>query len=67
MGDKKDKKTCDVVGCEEEAVKTVARKKAEKLFNLKGNANKVHLCKKHYKEFKKKTKKERELERVGWV
>lgn len=62
-----DKKICDVVGCEEEAVKTVARKKAEKIFNLEGRGSKVHLCKKHYKEFKKKTKKERELERVGWV
>jgi len=61
-------KTCDVVGCDEEAVKTVSRKKAEKIFNLKGGkSTKVHLCKKHYKEFKKKTKKERELERATWV
>ncbi len=61
-------KTCDVVGCEEEAVKTVARKKAEKVFSLKGGkSTKVHLCKAHYKEFKKKTKKDRELERIGWV
>ena len=61
-------KTCDVVGCDEEAVKTVSRKKAEKIFNLKsGKSTKVHLCKKHYKEFKKKTKKERELERATWV
>ena len=60
-------KTCDVVGCDEPAVKTVSRKKAEKIFSLKGKGTKVHLCKKHYKEFKKKTKKERELERIGWV
>ncbi len=61
-------KTCDVVGCDEVAVKTVSRKKAEKIFNLKeGKSTKVHLCKKHYKEFKKKTKKDRELERATWV
>ncbi len=60
-------KICDVVGCDKEAVKTVARKKAEKIFTLKGRGTKVHLCKEHYKEFKKKTKKDRELERVGWV
>ena len=61
-------KTCDVVGCDEVAVKTVSRKKAEKVLDLKGGrSTKVHLCKKHYKEFKKKTKKDRELERVGWV
>ncbi len=61
-------KTCDVVGCDKPAVKTVARKKAEKVLNLKGGkSTKVHLCKEHYKEFKKKTKKEREIERLGWV
>ncbi len=60
-------KTCDVVGCEKPAVKAVSRKKAEKIFSLKGKATKVHLCKGHYKEFKKKTKKEREMERIGWV
>ncbi len=60
-------KTCDVVGCDEVAVKTVSRKKAEKIFDLKGDkSTKVHLCKKHYKEFKKKTKKERGLERLAW-
>ncbi len=60
-------KTCDVMGCDEVAVKTVSRKKAEKIFDLKGGkSTKVHLCKKHYKEFKKKTKKERELERLAW-
>jgi len=61
-------KICDVEGCNQTAVKTVARKKAEKIFSLKGGrSTKVHLCKEHYKEFKKKTKKERELERIGWV
>ncbi len=61
-------KICDVVGCEEEAVKTVSRKKAEKIFTLKSRkSTKVHLCKKHYKEFKKKTKKEREIERATWI
>ena len=62
-----EKKTCDVVGCENDAVKTVARKKAEKIFNLGGRGTKVHLCKEHYKEYKKRTKKERKLERIGWV
>ncbi|NPA75918.1 MAG: hypothetical protein GXO25_07570 [Euryarchaeota archaeon] len=62
-----DKKKCDVVGCDNEAVKTVARKKAEAVLDLGGKGTKVHLCKEHYKEYKKKTKKERKLERVGWV
>jgi hypothetical protein len=34
---------------------------------LKADAGKrVQLCKKHYKEYKKKTKKERDLERLAW-
>ncbi len=61
-------KKCDVVGCDADAVKTVSRKKADKVLNIKsGKSTKVHLCKEHYKLFKKKTKKERKLERVGWV
>ena len=59
-------KTCDVSGCNEESVKTVAKKKVEMVFSVEGK-NKIHLCKKHYKEYKKQTKKERSLERVGWV
>lgn len=63
----KEGQTCDVNGCENEAVKTVARDKAQTIFSLKGNSRHVHLCKEHYKEFKKKTKKDREIDRIGWV
>ncbi len=58
---------CDVTGCKNEKFKTVSRKEAEKIFSLSSGSNKVHLCKEHYKEFKKKTKKDREIERLNWV
>lgn len=63
----KEGQTCDVNGCENEAVKSVPREKAQKLFTLKGSSKNVHLCREHYKEYKKKTKKEREMDRIGWV
>ncbi len=30
------------------------------------NIGGVHLCREHYKEFKKATKEERSLDRLGW-
>ena len=65
--EKKKVKTCDVSGCSGESVKTVSASKA-KLAGLSfpSELRKVHLCKEHYKKFKKATKKDRELERMGW-
>ncbi|MCI4433906.1 MAG: hypothetical protein RXP30_03290 [Thermoplasmata archaeon] len=60
-------KECDVQGCKNPAFKSVSREKAKEIFSLKSEGRRVHLCKEHYKEFKKKTKKEREIERLGWV
>jgi hypothetical protein len=62
--------TCGVVDCNEKGVKSLSIKKVKSALSsltLEKNAGKrVQLCKKHYKEFKKKTKKEREFERLGW-
>ena len=61
-------KNCDVVGCEHTAEKSIGRNKVEKLFKLKpGKGTRAHLCRDHYKEWKKKTKKERKVERLTWV
>ena len=61
---------CGVAECKEIGHKSLSTKKVTSaLPNLKlskGGGKRVHLCKKHYKEFKKKTKKERELDRLGW-
>ncbi|RLF50007.1 MAG: hypothetical protein DRN20_00385 [Thermoplasmata archaeon] len=60
--------TCQISGCNEKAVKSISRKKAVEVFGgrVKAEGRRVHICKKHYKEFKKATKKERELERLTW-
>ena len=57
---------CDVLGCDKVAersfnIKQVAQSKLE----LKSNdLRQVHLCKEHYREFKKETKTARELDQV---
>ena len=57
---------CNVSGCGKEAVRSLSAAKV-KAAGLKVTDDKhAYLCKEHYKEFKKKTKKDRTLERLGW-
>ena len=64
---KKKVKTCSVRGCSDTSVKTVAAQKARDAgLSIPSDLRKAHLCKKHYKIYKKATKKDRELERMGW-
>ncbi|GGM69596.1 hypothetical protein GCM10007108_04620 [Thermogymnomonas acidicola] len=60
-------KICDVSGCNGESFRTVPSELAEKVFSLKEKKTKVHLCREHYKKYKKETKKDRELGRMDWV
>jgi hypothetical protein len=62
------RKNCDVVGCNAEAQRSIPGKKVEKSgLKVSTDASKnAHLCKDHYREFKKKTKADRKLERMGW-
>lgn len=58
---------CDVPGCQNESFKTVPADLAKKVFDIDQKKTKVHLCKEHYKEYKKQTKQEREVGRMDWV
>ncbi|MCL4314699.1 MAG: hypothetical protein M1454_03110 [Candidatus Thermoplasmatota archaeon] len=60
-------KICDVVDCSNESFQTVPMDKASKVFSFKSEKTKVHLCREHYKEYKKKTKKERDIDRLDWI
>ncbi len=63
----KEVKKCDVVGCEAEAERSVSPKKVGSILKLNEiGRGRAHLCKTHYREFKKATKKDRQLDRVGW-
>ncbi len=59
---------CDVVGCKQDAERSVSGKKVEKAgLTISSSADKnVHLCREHYRQFKKKTKTDRTFERLGW-
>lgn len=57
---------CDVFGCENDAERSFNIKQVAKSdLKLKSqDLRSVHLCKVHYKEFKKQTKTDRELDSI---
>ncbi len=59
---------CDVAGCGAEAVRSLSAKRVTEsgLKLASDDLRKAGLCREHYKEFKKKTKKDRTYERLGW-
>ena len=60
---------CAISGCTEEAVRSIAADKLKSALSgisLKSDSRRAHICKTHYRQFRKKTKGERELERLGW-
>jgi len=65
---KRKKKTCDVKGCDGKKKQSVSANKASKKAGLDVDTSErnVYLCKKHWKEYKKKTKEDREMKRLSW-
>ncbi|MGA1821662.1 MAG: hypothetical protein ACMUIG_03965 [Thermoplasmatota archaeon] len=62
-----EEKICDVEGCKTASVRSISAKKvSDSGISVGKKTGKVHLCKDHYRDFKKKTKKDRELDRAGW-
>jgi len=57
-------KVCDVVGCDKEAERSIGLKQfSQSSLKLKDQGvRSAHLCKEHYKTFKKDTKTSRELD-----
>lgn len=59
-------KTCDVEGCDNPVERSISAKKIEKAgLDIEESRGKVHLCKEHYKEYKKSSKADRKLETLG--
>jgi len=54
---------CSVVGCENPAVRSIAASKAKAAGLRVGSERRAYLCKEHYKEYKKETKKDKLLEK----
>jgi hypothetical protein len=61
---------CKVSGCKEDGERSVSAKKYQAALpgvSMDGEVGRrIMLCKKHYRDFRKKTKEERELDRLGW-
>jgi hypothetical protein len=57
-------KTCDVAGCDKESERSISLKQfSQSSLKLKDpGVRSAHLCKEHYKSFKKETKSSRELD-----
>ncbi|MBA3046316.1 MAG: hypothetical protein KKH41_09680 [Candidatus Thermoplasmatota archaeon] len=62
--DEKPVEKCGVSDCDEDGERSLSRKKVkeEMGWTLDGEDKRVHLCKSHYREFKKATKEERKIE-----
>jgi hypothetical protein len=55
---------CSVSGCGREAVRSVSTGKAKSAgLNVSSNEKRVYLCREHYREFKKKTKKDKTIDK----
>jgi len=54
---------CSVSGCEKDAVRSIAAGKVTAAGLKIDEERRAYLCKEHYKEFKKATKKDRTLEK----
>ncbi|HNX47211.1 MAG TPA: hypothetical protein PLC39_01545 [Methanomassiliicoccales archaeon] len=59
-------KTCDVKGCSSEAERSISGDAAtEAKLKVEDGMKRVHLCKEHYREYKKVSRKDRELGSLG--
>jgi hypothetical protein len=55
---------CNVSGCSREAVRSLSTEKVRSAgLNVDSDQRRSYLCKEHYKEYKKKTKKDKQLEK----
>jgi len=55
---------CSVAGCSREAARSLSTDKARSVgLNVASSERRAYLCKEHYKEYKKKTKKEKMLDK----
>jgi len=54
---------CSVSGCSREAIRSLSAEKVRSAgLNVGSSERRAYLCKEHYKEYKKRTKKDKQLE-----
>lgn len=57
---------CNITGCGKEAVKSLATEKVAKTGLKVGTQKRTYLCKEHYKEYKKATKNDKQVQKWRW-
>ncbi|MDE1726861.1 MAG: hypothetical protein KGH89_06305 [Thaumarchaeota archaeon] len=58
---------CNVIGCDKDGVRSLTTSKVEGTgLSITGVGKKTVLCKEHYKEWKKATKEDRDVERARY-
>jgi hypothetical protein len=58
---------CSVSGCGREAARSISANKVKAAgLNVSSREKRAFICREHYKEFKKKTKKDKTLEKWRW-
>jgi len=57
---------CSVKGCTKESERSLAKDMVEEVgMEIEEDAKRAHLCKEHYKEYKKRSKNERTIDSLG--
>lgn len=54
---------CSVSGCSKDAARSLSAEKVKMAGVKVGSEKRAYLCREHYKEYKKKTKKDKQLEK----
>jgi hypothetical protein len=57
---------CSISGCGSQAIRSISAARVRSAGLSPGSERRAYLCKEHYKEYKKKTKRDRELERMRY-
>ena len=58
---------CNVSGCSREAVRSLSAEKVKAAgLGVSSKENRAYICREHYKEYKKKTKKDKTLDKWRW-
>jgi len=57
---------CSIQGCSSAAVRSISAAKVRSSGLTVSSERRAYLCKEHYKEYKKRTKKENQLERMRY-
>jgi len=54
---------CSVIGCDKEAIRSISSEKVSSTGLNVSSSRRAYLCKDHYKEYKKRIKKDKMLEK----